>query len=67
MSNPYWEKWYHASHTMSVDQLSIEKSGGTDWCNITMSVNGNSATITIRSKEQLEQLRFMLTQLLDLT
>jgi hypothetical protein len=62
----YQKKCYNMAAQHMVDQLHIDKSTQSDWCEITMITNGfENGIITLRSKEMAEQLHFMLGQLLD--
>lgn len=47
------------------DALSVQKSSGSDWCHIKMVTNErDNGEIVIRSKDMIEQLWFMLSQML---
>ena len=65
MSN-YFNKYYRQSSTDKNSELRVTKSSDSEWVGIGMVVNGSAdASITIKSKEQLEALHFMLGQLLS--
>lgn len=64
--NPYTAKDYTHSVKNAVDELTVTKPHGSDWLDIGMSVNKQFAgRITIRSREQVEQLHFLLGQVLE--
>lgn len=62
----YEERHYKMSVRESNDELFVEKTVYSDWCHITMIINGvEGPTITIRSQVMAEQLHFMLGQMLN--
>jgi len=66
MGDAYWSKVYQTEVTTSNDSLRLDKSAGSDWSHLNMITNGSlNGSITIRSKQQAEQLYFSLGQLLD--
>jgi hypothetical protein len=66
MSKDYESKHYSMKMCESVDELSVVKFIGSDWCSVKMVTNGrDNGEILIRSKEMAESLLFMLKQLLD--
>ncbi len=61
----YYKKNYAMNVQETNDELQVDKISGTDWCDVTMTTNGNeNGKITIRSKVMAEQLHFMLGQML---
>ena len=60
----YFNKIYKKSVVDSVDDLTLHKISGSDWSTITMRTNGSIDSITIRSRDQLEQLGLMISQCL---
>jgi hypothetical protein len=61
----YWKRRYHMEAIEGVDALNVDKSPGTDWCWVRMTVADNEPIgINLRSKEMAEQLHFMLGQML---
>jgi len=68
MSINYFEKNYSASMSGSnvPDIIKVKKRSGDDWCDIEMSIHDETTgRIQIRSKEQTEQLHFLLGQMLS--
>lgn len=65
-SYSYEEKWYNMTVTEGVDHLTVSKHGSSDWAAISMKVNDLPAiSIGLRSKAMVEQLHFMLGQMLS--
>jgi len=65
MKDLFWRKNYVQEVVNDVDRLHVIKPSGSDWTQISMTVNDQPAkSITIRSRQQAEQLYFMLKQLL---
>ncbi len=65
---PYWNKSYEATVTDGgVDVLTVKKHSGCDQASITMVINKDvkRIEIDIRSKDQMEQLHFLLGQLIN--
>jgi hypothetical protein len=60
----YFMQDYTTTATVGIDSLTLNKCPGTEWSEITMSVNDNKDTITLRSKQMVEHLHFMLGQML---
>lgn len=61
----YFDKTYRFTSTNGCDALTVDKSRGSDWCSFVMKTNGeHNGAILIRSKEQLELLGFMISQVL---
>jgi hypothetical protein len=66
MSDKFWDLSYACKVTDGADELTLKKSHGSDWSHIEMQVNDlQPILITIRSREQLEALGFMIGQLLE--
>jgi len=64
-SEEYLKVSYRASAMAENDLITVQKRFSTDWCSISMEVNGLSGgEIEIRSRGHLEHLHFMLGQLL---
>lgn len=48
------------------DEIIVDKSSGSDWTNITIVCHGEiTGHITLRSKQSLEVLHFMINQVLE--
>ena len=67
MDNNFWNKAYSQLFGYSCTTTKVYKSTGTDWVSIEITTNERflNGEITIKSKEQLEQLHFALGQLLN--
>lgn len=62
----YWNRRYTMGARESSDELRVEKRAGTDWCDLSMQINGEyNGRITIRSREMAEELHFMLGRMLS--
>jgi len=62
----YYKKYYIMKAKQTNDSLKLHKTTNSDWCELSMTTNGfSNGQITIRSKEMVEQLHFMLGQLLS--
>ncbi len=62
----YLERAYDISVTDKNDTLTLHKIYSSEWCEIIMTTNGKpNGIMQIRSKEMVEQLWFMLGQMLD--
>lgn len=62
----YEKRHYKVSVKESNDELVVEKNAHSDWCHITMITNGiEGRPITIRNQVMVEQLHFMLGQMLS--
>lgn len=67
MKDDYWDKTFSTSVSNGCDNIRVEKIGNSDWSHIKMITNNNSnGEITIRSKEQVEQIHFLLGQMLGI-
>lgn len=63
--NQYRKIFYMMTAKQSPDELTVDKMGDSDYCEISMVTNGfGNGQVTIRSKEMAEQLHFMLGQML---
>lgn len=61
----YGKKSYRHAVSDGTDSLEIIKHGDSEWCQIKMIMNDwERGSIQIRSREQAEQLHFMLGQML---
>ena len=61
----YEQKHFDMTVTEHSDNITVRKSSGNDWCQVIMVTNGDiNGVITIRSKEMVESLYFMLGQIL---
>ncbi len=56
---------YEMTASEGVDELTVAKTAGSDWAEVTMVVNGgvHESRITLRSLAMAEQLHFMLGQM----
>lgn len=65
-NNGYHKACYNVSMSESPDTITVDKQSNSDWCMLTMNIHGNHyESITIRSRDMLSSLHFMLGQLLD--
>ena len=64
------EKFEKRSYRMTaisgVDELTVDKSSGTEWADIDMLVNGDRTVITICSRSHLVMLRTMIGEALGI-
>ncbi len=61
----YMDKSYHHTVADRNDTLTVHKFPSDDSATITMTRDDDKSSISIRSREQLEQLHFLLGQLLS--
>jgi hypothetical protein len=47
------------------DHLTVEKAAASDWVELRTVVNHTECHVTLRSKQMVEAIQFMLTQLLN--
>ena len=62
---PFSDVSYNMTVTENVDHLTVEKTPGSDWVEVSTVVNSTECHITLRSKPMVEALHFLLSQLLN--
>lgn len=62
--NDFYQKRFDHEISNSLDFFRVRKSSGSDWSEITHSCNGKKTSTQIRNFEQLEQLHFLIGQMI---